>query len=100
MFVPPSDKESRHSILKIQIQDRPIDEKINFKTFADSTSGFPGADLKNLIDTTCELAIEDSIDQGKEIPLCNRHIRAAPKEVQPTTQEWLTTIRNYAKIFQ
>jgi hypothetical protein len=31
------------------------------------------------------------------VPITNLHLRAALRDVKPTTLEWLTTARNYAR---
>ena len=43
------------------------------------------------------LAIDESIEQGEEVPISNRHFKSALKDVKPTTFEWLTTARNHAR---
>ena len=61
------------------------------------TSGFSGADLRHLVETGIDEAIEQSIEQGCEVPLSMAHLRAALKVTRPTTLEWLTTARNHAR---
>ena len=47
--VPLPDKESRKKILKVHSKDRKIDTQVNYDFLAEITSGFSGAQLKNLI---------------------------------------------------
>ena len=61
------------------------------------TAGFSGADLVNLVNTAVDLAIEESLADGTEHPVSPEHFAEAQREVRPTTLEWLTTARNYAK---
>ena len=96
-FVPPPDRAARESILRIQLADRPVADDIDVAALAKSTSGFSGADLRNLVETACDLAIEESLDAGGEKPVSRAHLQAALKELKPTTTEWLTTARNYAR---
>jgi transitional endoplasmic reticulum ATPase len=96
-FVPPPDREARESILRIQLADRPVAGDIDTAALAKATSGFSGADLRNLMETACDLAIEESLSAGAEKPVTQAHLRAALKELKPTTTEWLTTARNYAR---
>jgi hypothetical protein len=43
------------------------------------------------------MAIEESLASGSEHPVSRGHLAEAQCEVRPTTLEWLTTARNYAK---
>jgi len=97
LFVPPPDKEARVSILKIHLTERPVEKNIDFNLLAQSTAAFSGADIQNLVETACDLAIEDSLADGAEKPVSMKHLKAALKEVRSTTTEWLSTARNYAR---
>ena len=96
-FVPPPDREARESILRLHLADRPVAADIDAAALAKSTSGYSGADLRNLVETACDLAIEESLGAGTEKPVNRAHLQAALKELKPTTTEWLTTARNYAR---
>jgi transitional endoplasmic reticulum ATPase len=96
-FVPPPDRSARASILALLLEGRPTAPGIDIGFFAQNTSGFSGADLSNLVETGVELAIQRSIDRGEESPVTGDDLREALKEVRPTTAEWLTTARNYAR---
>ena len=97
LFVPPPDRQAREAILRIQLAERPRAESIDYALLARHSSGFSGADLHNLVETATDEAIEASIAAGEETPVSNEHLRLALKEVKPTTVEWLTTARNYAR---
>ncbi|MEM7352081.1 MAG: ATP-binding protein [Acidobacteriota bacterium] len=97
LFVPPPDRPAREAILEIRLADRPQEEAIDLAHFAKRTSGFSGADLDHLVETASDEAIEASIDSGEEVPIRAAHLRTALKAVKPTTLEWLTTARNYAR---
>lgn len=97
LFVPPPDRQGREAILEIQLRDRPCVEGLDADFFAKRTSGFSGADLENLVETATDAAIEDSMEAGDEVPVDERHLKAAMRDVKPTTLEWLTTARNYAR---
>ncbi len=96
-FVPPPDRPARESILQILLTDRPVAGDIDAAALAKASSGFSGADLRNLVETACDLAIEESLAAGTERPVNRTHLQAALKELKPTTTEWLTTARNYAR---
>ncbi|HEV7556500.1 MAG TPA: ATP-binding protein, partial [Kofleriaceae bacterium] len=97
LFVPPPDRAARSSILKILLGGRPVASNIDVDALAQRTSGFSGADLENLVDTAADHAIALSLDAGSEVPIDHKHLVAALGEIKPTTSEWLTTARNYAR---
>ena len=97
LFVPPPDREARRAILELLLAGRPVAGDLDLAGFARRTSGFSGADLENLVETASDEAIEASIETGEEVPIHGDHLRSALKEVRPTTLEWLTTARNYAR---
>jgi SpoVK/Ycf46/Vps4 family AAA+-type ATPase len=96
-FVPPPDRAARAAILRILLAERPVAADIDVGALANLTSGFSGADLRNLVETACDLAIEDSLSAGAERPVERSHLQQALKGLRPTTVEWLTTARNYAR---
>ncbi|MBA3462712.1 MAG: AAA family ATPase [Deltaproteobacteria bacterium] len=97
LFVPPPDKAARASILQILLKGRPIATDIDHGQLAARTSGFSGADLENLVDTAADHAIAASLSKNTEVPIDMAHLSAALGEIKPTTIEWLTTARNYAR---
>lgn len=96
LFVPPPDKPARRAILDIHLRGRPM-EGVEVGTLVDKTSGWSGADLENLVETAADLAIAESVDHAREVPIQQRHLLAALGELRPTTSEWLATARNYAR---
>lgn len=97
LFVPPPDRPARKAILDIELKDRPQTGDIDTNAVAERTSGYSGADLANIVETAVDLAIEDSIDHDRVTPISAKHLMTALKEVKPTTLEWLSQARNYAK---
>ena len=97
LFVPPPDLAARQAILELLLAERPGSEHIDIKEIARRTSAFSGADLRNLVDSAADEAIEQSITQGHEVPLSMTHMGAAFQHVRATTLEWLTTARNHAR---
>ena len=97
VFIPPPDREARLEILGKLINERPTEGVIDADFLAKKTSGYSGADLRELIETAVDEAIEASIDAGREIDLTMEHLRHALRDRSPTTLEWLTTARNYAR---
>jgi AAA+ superfamily predicted ATPase len=97
LFVPPPDAEARKSILQLELKDRPQADSIDVSELARRTSGFSGADLRNLIESAVDEAIEESIAGGAEKPLSMQHLRTALTDAKATTIEWLTSARNHAR---
>jgi SpoVK/Ycf46/Vps4 family AAA+-type ATPase len=97
LFVPPPDRTARKAIFEIELKGRPVEGDIDTAALADKTSGYSGADITSIVETACELAIEDSLDRDKVTPISSRHLNAALKEIRPTTLEWLSQARNYAR---
>jgi len=97
LFVPPPDKAAREEILRLQLAERPVDPGLKLGQIAEQTTGYSGADLGNLVDTAADYAIEESIDAADEVAINAGHLKEAFEEVKPTTAEWLTTARNFAK---
>jgi len=97
LFVPPPDQPAREQILEGLLRDRPVAADVSPDFIAKNTSGFSGADLKNLVETAVDEAIEESIEHERESPVTKAHMQRALKDVKPTTLEWLTTARNHAR---
>ncbi|MEN3746387.1 ATP-binding protein [Sphingomonas sp. HF-S3] len=97
LFVPPPDRTARRAILELQLAGRPVQAGLDLEAVAARATGFSGADIENLVDTAADLAIEESIDAGTEQPIGQRHLIESFSEVKPTTAEWLTTARNFAR---
>jgi SpoVK/Ycf46/Vps4 family AAA+-type ATPase len=96
-FVPPPDRLGRAAILKALLRDRPVADNPDLAEIAASTSWFSGADLRELVETAADEAIEQSMREGRETPITAAMLERAMRNVRPTTQEWLTTARNYAR---
>jgi transitional endoplasmic reticulum ATPase len=96
-FVPPPDRAARREILAALLKGLPGADSLDVQRIAEKTSSFSGADLKNLVETAADLAIEKSLDEQAQGAISQGMVEAALAEVRPTTLEWLTTARNYAK---
>jgi SpoVK/Ycf46/Vps4 family AAA+-type ATPase len=97
IFVPPPDKASRLAILRGLLAEKPVAPGVDLEKYAAASNGFSGADLLNLVETAIDLAIEQEVSGGDAPAISRKHLDAALQEVRPTTLEWLSTARNYAK---
>ncbi|GAA3968332.1 ATP-binding protein [Allohahella marinimesophila] len=96
-FVPPPDKLARAAILRHEMKGRPSEDDIDFELIASKTVGYSGADLSNLIDMAADEAIDESMEGDREVAIGMQHFKQAVGESRPTTTEWMTTARNYAR---
>ena len=60
--------KGREEILRVHAKDKPLGEDVDLKQIAQTTAGFTGADLENLLN---EAAI-DSSQKGKRIYSCSQ----------------------------
>lgn len=96
-FVPPPDRAAREAILRMEMADRPARANIDLGFIARNTSGYSGADLKNIVEMASDTAIEATIDRGEEVPIEDSFFKEALGLAKSTTMEWLTTAKNYAR---
>ena len=54
------DIKGREAILKVHARNKPLDEKIDFKTIARITSGFTGAEIENLLNEAAILTAKEN----------------------------------------
>ncbi len=59
--VSPPDVKGRNEILKVHSKNKPLSEDVNLEQIAQTTAGFTGADLENLMN---EAAINAAMDNG------------------------------------
>merc|ERR550537_1503534 len=62
IYIPLPDEESRISILKANLRKSPIAKDVDLNHIAKMTKGFSGADLTEICQRACKLAIRESID--------------------------------------
>lgn len=54
------DIKGREAILKVHAKNKPLDEKVDFKTIARITSGFTGAEIENLLNEAAILVAKEN----------------------------------------
>ncbi|HZY81637.1 MAG TPA: AAA family ATPase [Cyclobacteriaceae bacterium] len=95
IFVQPPDNESRESILKIMLKEKPAKD-IDYTTLAKSTAEFSGADLHGMVDIAIENKLREAFKAGVPQPLSTKDLLNAARQVKPSTREWFNAARNYA----
>lgn len=94
VFVPPPDEPARVGIVQGLLKGRPV-QGVEAATVARGTPLFSGADLRALVESATDLAIEDALNSGTTVPLTTRHVDRARQSLRPTTLDWLSRAENY-----
>ncbi|KAI8056032.1 AAA ATPase [Syncephalis plumigaleata] len=63
IYIPLPDEASRFNILKATLRKSPLSKEIDLNFIAKKTHGFSGADLTEICQRACKLAIRESIEQ-------------------------------------
>jgi len=95
IFVQPPDQESRESIIRIMLKDKPVKD-IDHAALAKFTTEFSGADLNAVVDVAIEGKLRESFKDGIPQPLSTKDLLNAARQVKPSTKEWFNAARNYA----
>ena len=62
IYIPLPDDGSRRSILKANLRKTPVAKEVDLQYLAKVTKGFSGADLTEICQRACKLAIRENID--------------------------------------
>jgi SpoVK/Ycf46/Vps4 family AAA+-type ATPase len=95
VLVLPPDAPARAAIAQANLRDRPTKD-IDYKWIGENTEEFSGADMTHLCESAAEFAMSDSIKSGVARPITTADLKAARKEVKPSTRSWMETARNHA----
>lgn len=95
LLVLPPDIAAREALLRAGLRDRPVHD-IDLPWLAARTDGYSGADVAHLCESAAELALEDSLTQGRARPIGMNDFKRALKEITPSVRPWFDTARNYA----
>src|ERR1700723_1436978 len=63
IYIPLPDDASRLAILKATLKKSPISRAVNLEYIAKMTHGFSGADLAEICQRACKLAIRENIEK-------------------------------------
>lgn len=96
LFVPPPDARARASMLEIKLTGVPC-EALDTQALALRTEHFSGADIDGLIEMAKENVLEDHVLNKNERALRQDDFESALKQMQPSTLDWLRTVRNLVK---
>ena len=96
IFVPPPDQAARHEMLRSKLTGLPLDDRLDLARWAERCRHFSGADIDGLIELAKERALADGL-AGTERGLDDADFEAALSQLQPSTLDWLRTVRNVVK---
>ncbi|MCM3145057.1 AAA family ATPase [Brevibacillus sp. MER 51] len=96
IFVSPPDEEARKTIFQIKLAERPVVE-IDYDWLAKETDLYSGADIENVVETATEMVIAEIMKTGFERPIQMNDLKQAITSTNPSTIEWLRTVKNYVK---
>jgi len=95
-LVLPPDTAARSAILEYHLRDRPLADGIDYRWLSGHSAGYSGADLRLVCDSAAELALEASLDTGTPRSISMSDLKAALKDVRPSTRPWFEVAKNYA----
>jgi SpoVK/Ycf46/Vps4 family AAA+-type ATPase len=96
IFVPPPDAEARAEMLQHKLTGVP-QQGLDFAGLAARTRHYSGADIDGLIELATEHCLADCLAAGQERPLQAQDFEQALQALQPSTLDWLRSVRNVVK---
>ncbi|MCE2946150.1 MAG: AAA family ATPase [bacterium] len=96
IFVPPPDAAARERMLQIKLTGVPVSAGLDLSAIARRAEHFSGADIDGLIEIAKECALEASL-AGGERGVDPDDFAAAFDRMQPSSLDWLRTVRNVVK---
>ena len=96
IFVPPPDVEAREKILKLKLQNKPVDE-INYSKILPITQNFSGADMDAVIELAIEDILEQAIKTGQDRNITTSDLVKACNNLKPSTLQWFGIAKNYVE---
>lgn len=96
IFVPPPDAPARLAMLQARLVGVPT-EGVDLDRLVERTPHWSGADIDGLVEAAKEQMLGAVLMGAAERPLGPQDFEAALAEIQPSTLEWLRTVRNVVK---
>lgn len=95
VFVPPPDLPARAQIIEIMARGKPV-ASLDAPALARAIGDFSGADIKAMFDQAVETALGEAMKSGQIIPLSQKTLLQAARQVKPSTRRWFESAKNYA----
>lgn len=96
IFVPPPDAEARRAMFELKLLGVPA-AGLDLPALAARSKHFSGADIDGLIELAKESALVDALEGDEERGLTMDDFDIAFAQLQPSTLDWLRTVRNVVK---
>jgi AAA+ superfamily predicted ATPase len=93
LLVLPPDLAARRTIFAVHLRRRPV-EGIDLDALAKASDGLTGADISYVCQLASERALLESAHSGTARMIGMADLRAALREVRPSTGPWLESARN------
>lgn len=97
IYIPLPDESSRLAILKATLKKSPISKNVNMEYMAKMTNGFSGADLAEICQRACKLAIRESIEKDMTRRETNEMVDEEYDPVPEITKEHFQEAMKYAR---
>ncbi|CAJ0963495.1 unnamed protein product, partial [Mesorhabditis belari] len=81
IYIPLPDEASRVQIFKANLRKTPVSQDIDLTFLAKSTVGFSGADITEICQRACKLAIRESIEKDIRVEKERQELRAKGEEL-------------------
>ncbi|MFO0728305.1 MAG: ATP-binding protein [Myxococcota bacterium] len=95
VLVTPPTLAARKRLFELSLQGRPLGS-IDYDRAAKQTEGYSGADIAAIASIAVQLAMEQAMETGKDVPIEDGLLKRAIADVRGSTRPWLETARNYA----
>jgi transitional endoplasmic reticulum ATPase len=83
IYIPLPDLGSRIAVLKSNLRNSPLSPDVDIEFIAKKTPGFSGADLTEICQRACKLAIRESIEKSIELRKSQMDTEESQEEIDP-----------------
>jgi len=94
IYIPMPDYESRLSILRATLRKSPLADDVDLEGLANSTENFSGADLTEICQRACKLAIRQEIDEQQA---AEAEAEAAGKPLPEVRSDGMLSAKHFAE---
>lgn len=92
LFIPPPSTAERGEILRVLSQGKP-QNFLSTRDPAETTEGCSVADLRTLVEKAIEQRLQQSLQEGRPLPLTTADLMRAAEAITPSTPAWIEEAR-------